>query len=611
MQKIKNINYVLLCTFFIFIFKWIFSYFFFEDDISLKIIFDTPGDGYFYYVYIEALSNFKFNESYDSSIENLKNIPTPFYAIIFPAILFKIFGNYSILFLEFIFIFLFLIIFCKIFRKLNFSDSTSILFAISLFFIPSLLNILKLDTLPYLISLTDIFSLRFPRPLIVNIFFYLFILLLFSSDKEKLFSKKNISLLALILIFSLSSFYYFFVVQILTFTIFVFYKFKLLEIFNYKNLKNFIFFIFIFSFLSIPFIYFIISSEPNYMERMYVISLTMEKKIILINYLISKLFSLKSILLILIITILNIYSNKFKILNYEKINILFFLFISALISPFFFILISTKTGLNYHFTNLIVICAFLYLLIFSLSFLKEKLVLRFNFNYLNFLCILLIICFYNLDLYKKFSQKYQDEDYVYYREGFKNITNLIRENKDVNLLTFDPKLMVWAILNDVEEIKPLSGQLVSKTHLMIENDLIDSFKYLNLDNQDFLKFFENRLSSWRINNQNTKLFFWGRYSASKLQTYGNSKDYSEEELDMINKTSPLIVQSIAIPIYEIERLKKKFEKRKINGEFKPNLIFLQRNKFFDDVSLQDISECEKISNIKITVYSKLDNNSKC
>ena len=60
----------------------------------------------------------------------------------------------------------------------------------------------------------------------------------------------------------------------------------------------------------------------------------------------------------------------------------------------------------------------------------------------------------------------------------KNVTNLIRENKDISLLTFDPRLMVWSILNDVEEIKPLSGQLVSKTHLMIENDLIDSFKFL-------------------------------------------------------------------------------------------------------------------------------------
>ena len=131
---------------------------FFNDDISLKIIFDTPSDGYFYYVYTEALSNFRFNDSYDNEIKDLRNIPTPFYAVLFPAILFKLLGNYSILFLKFIFIFLFLFIISKIFRKLNFSNSSCILLAIFLFFIPSLLNIFKVDSLPYLISLTDIYS---------------------------------------------------------------------------------------------------------------------------------------------------------------------------------------------------------------------------------------------------------------------------------------------------------------------------------------------------------------------------------------------------------------------------------------------------------------------
>ena len=81
----------------------------------------------------------------------------------------------------------------------------------------------------------------------------------------------------------------------------------------------------------------------------------------------------------------------------------------------------------------------------------------------------------------KFNKKYLDSDYVLYRTGFKDVTDLIKINNDISLLTFDSRLMVWAILNDVDEIKPLSGQLVSKTHLMIENDLIDSFKFFKLD----------------------------------------------------------------------------------------------------------------------------------
>ena len=128
--------------------------------------------------------------------------------------------------------------------------------------------------------------------------------------------------------------------------------------------------------------------------------------------------------------------------------------------------------------------------------------------------------------------------------------------------------------------------------------LLIVFKFLKLDYLDFSKFFENQLSSWRINNQNTKLFFWGRYSASRLQTFKNSSDYSPEEMEVINKTSPLIVQSIAIPINEINRLKRKFETSEINEEFKPNLIVLHRDKLFDNISIQNISECKKISNKK-------------
>ena len=50
---------------------------------------------------------------------------------------------------------------------------------------------------------------------------------------------------------------------------------------------------------------------------------------------------------------------------------------------------------------------------------------------------------------------------------------------------------------------------------------------------------------------------------------------------------------------------------KINEEFKPNLIFLHRNEFFDNIFPEGISKCEKISNKKIIVFSKLNNNSKC
>ena len=93
-----NINIlILIITLSLFSFKWIISYYFFKDDISLKVIFDTPGDGFFYYIFSEALANLDFNPSYDKEINNLKNLPIPFYSVLIPSILFLIFGNFSIL----------------------------------------------------------------------------------------------------------------------------------------------------------------------------------------------------------------------------------------------------------------------------------------------------------------------------------------------------------------------------------------------------------------------------------------------------------------------------------------------------------------------------------
>ena len=73
----------------------------------------------FYYIYPEALSNLNFNKSFDNNIADLKNIPTPFYAAVLPAIMFNIFWGYSILFLEFICIFLFILIFLRFLKNYN------------------------------------------------------------------------------------------------------------------------------------------------------------------------------------------------------------------------------------------------------------------------------------------------------------------------------------------------------------------------------------------------------------------------------------------------------------------------------------------------------------
>ena len=194
-----------------------------------------------------------------------------------------------------------------------------------------------------------------------------------------------------------------------------------------------------------------------------------------------------------------------------------------------------------------------------------------------------------------------------------NSSNLMkRMNKNnINLLTFSPELMVWSTMNGVGNIVPLSGQLVSKKHETIENDLIHTFKFLNLNKDLFLDFFKNKNYQWRLFNSNTQLFFWGRYSASKLKTINDSVNFKTEELEVINKTTPLYVQSIAIPLEEFDRLGNKFENLKKNKIFRPSIIVLNNDKILmqSDISKIYYSECINLStsNIKIFILNEFLN----
>ena len=84
-----------------------------------------------------------------------------------------------------------------------------------------------------------------------------------------------------------------------------------------------------------------------------------------------------------------------------------------------------------------------------------------------------------------------------------NEMNLLKKNNNLSLLTFDNRFLVWSILNEVKFLWIVNGVFVPKKHEMIENDLINTFKYLKLSVKDFEKFLENKkLSSWRYRNEN-------------------------------------------------------------------------------------------------------------
>ena len=239
---------------------------------------------------------------------------------------------------------------------------------------------------------------------------------------------------------------------------------------------------------------------------------------------------------------------------------------SSILAPFIFIIISPKTGLVYHFTNYVLITAYLYF-VFVFSNLLNNFFER---KYLALNLIILLLSIYVLNTHLVYKNNFLNKNLLSYRNGFNAIV------KSISILTFDQRLMIWSIMNGIKDIKLLSAVLTPKTNDMIENDLINAFKVLNLNSSQFIEFFANEKKGWRYLNPNTQKFFWGTYSASALKTYKNSKDFDQDTLEFISKTSPLNVQSLVIPKEEFVRLKNKFNKYKNNNKIKPDLIIISK-----------------------------------
>ncbi len=612
----KYIFLALIISFIVFIQKWILSYIFFPDDLSLKIIFDSSSDGYFYFIHLKSLSSLEFNNSFDIEIENLKNLSLPFSTIFIPSLLYSLLGPFSIVLIEFIFIFFYLLTFFLLLRQFDLKEIYALTISLFLLIIPSALKLLGLDSLNYINHLSQIIDLRFPRPFLINIFFYFFIFYLFYIQKKEIFNHKNFIIIGLLLSYSLTSFYHFFFIQFLTIIIFLIFKKKFFNLFYLKNLKFLFSFIFSFAIFFLPFLYFFITSEPEYNERLNLIELDVNKKKILINYFFEKFYSLKFIIIFFLISFCNFFLNK-RFLHNENLNIMYILFVSSILSPILFVVLSSKTVAFYNFFNLIILISFFYLFFFFIICIKKIFATKLPQNHYIFSILIIIFIFiFNFNIYNDFKLKKQDQDYVSYREGILNATKLINHlgENNVNLLTFDRRLMVWAILNDVKFIKPLSGVLVPKTNDMIENDLIESLKFLNINSDNFIKFFENKKKGWRVVNPNIQLFFWGRYSASKLKTFENSKDFDKDIWKTIQNTTPLNIQSIAIPNSELKRLENKFVDYNLvkrNKEFVDIVVLDYRFEILKTSKPSNSVKCDFISNENIGIFIKKELKKEC
>jgi hypothetical protein len=265
----KSINIILIISVLLFSIKWVLSFYFFKESLSVKIIFESVTDGHFYYPLIKYLAFLELDNSFDPYVKNLKLIPIPIGSIIFHSILLRIFDFAGIIIAEYLAIFLFLFLFYKIFSNF-FSRNESILLALFFFIIPSLIKIANIDSLLYLnLFQNEFYSPRVHRPMITSLYFISFIYLLIIMDKTLIFEKKRSIALGLILGFSLSSFYYFFITEFLAISFFLIYKFKSKAINKLiQNYKYVLVSLLVFLLSITPFIINLIYHESDVTERM-------------------------------------------------------------------------------------------------------------------------------------------------------------------------------------------------------------------------------------------------------------------------------------------------------------------------------------------------------
>ena len=224
-----------------------------------------------------------------------------------------------------------------------------------------------------------------------------------------------------------------------------------------------------------------------------------------------------------------------------------------------------------------------------------------------------MISSFNFKIFYDHRSNYENKTYKDFRNHLNltviELNKLKISEKKLSLATFNDRLMIWGIMNNVQDIKLISGQIVSKTHDMIENDLMSFFKAFNLNENDFIDFFANKKKNWRYLNSKTQSFFWMRYSANSLKTHGDSKKFDPVVLDFINNSSPLYAQSLIIPNNEFERLRLKFINFENNFYKLPIIVSIniEEAQFFNKNKLIELNYC-LVNKSKNYVIYKLKNN---
>ena len=607
--KFKNIIFI---STFIFFSKWLsIIYLNGEIDISNSLLFDLQDHQYF--PSIHALANLNFYPTYNNEIESLNTIIYPIFSIIFHSISFKLFNVYGFIITEFFIIIFFFIILSSIFEKIGFTNNLSLILSIIIFLLPIIVNTYFNDTL-YINSIDELFNLRVPRPSITNLYLLLFIRLLLSIEKFKDFNFKRLIIFGVLFSLMFNTFYYNFAVSGLFFLFYyLFFFFKLSNKSYVISIKNLSILFISFLFFSIPTFLLIFLGEPDYSARVGLTKIYyFEKKIILLSHFITNLLTLKFIFIFILISSCYLFLKNLKFYELNKINLLYFIFLSSFLSPLIFVLLSPFISEGYHFTNLLVSISFFILFVYIF------LIINFYFkNFINrkillniFLVILLSFYSFNSFLNIKQNPNFKKKN------DFDELVKFLEQKKikrNMNVLAFDSQLLTKLILNDHNNLYFVLGIFTSMDDDTFENQIIKIFKFLDFNEYQFIDTFQNFKSGWRYINPLVGKTFYHKYQANKLITFSDIDDFTLEESNFIKKTSPLNSMQFIIPNNELDRLKNKYINYNYLKIKTPELIVFNKidDFFYKYVDLDVQLFCNIDLNQSYSIYLKRSSELKC
>ena len=626
-SKKKNLSSLSLISFIAFALislKWSISYFVYPNESLLnKIIFDIQD--HLYFPFIINLLNFDLNPDYLGSFVDSKIIPVPIYSVIFHSAIYSIFSEYSFIILEYFSVFLFLYIFFKIFKELNISDYISIIFSIIIFLLPDFFihfNKISFNLINFN-SLQNLYSFRFPRPLISSIYFFWGILLAIYFYKDQISKNKIFIYIGINLGLNFGSVYYNFIVLCVLFLVLFFFKiFNKDKFYFFKLIKKINISIIFFILFALPFIIILLYSEPDYALKMGALYLNYEKKFYLINYLLSHFFSLKFIIFFAINSFLLFFLLKNKNFYCSKtLIVLYLLFISSIISPIIFILFSPVITEIYHFLDLIVALSILTFVIFLILIIskfymnkiksKKFISLIANSNIFFVLIIFSLVIIFNVNYFYKYK-KYNNNGF---RQDIEILNNFLSTSNNYdkfnNILTFNTRIQAWWLLKGKKKLTTVGSTLSSLNFDNLELSFLNNIKYLGISKNNFIKLIKNKKTSWRYDNRYVIYFSTYKYQANALTTYKDSLNFDSNTLEYIKNSRPTMTQQIIIPKNEFERLADLFDTIKIPNIDIPDMIILEKKSPINKYSVIDLEHFCKLDYFNFIEIYINKNKAKC